>query len=95
MKISATSSGGFAGLAEHHEIDTLTHPQGPAIEAALYDAGFFTGQQPADTPAGADMVQWSITVESPHTRRSIRFAEDGSAASTPWQALIVRLRQAA
>ena len=41
MKISATSSGGFAGLREHYEIDTEAHPAGHALEAALAGCGFF------------------------------------------------------
>ena len=53
MKIEATSSGGFAGLSEHYEIDTQASASGAALEAALAESGFFTA--PAGTEAiGAD-----------------------------------------
>lgn len=93
MKITATSSGGFAGLTEHYEVDTQAHAQGGAIEAALAHAGFFSQAQAATQPSGADMRRWRITVDAPEGRRSISFIEDGSAASAPWQELVTRLRQ--
>ena len=93
MKISATSSGGFAGLSEHYEIDTQVHPQGRAVEAALAHAGPFAQPQENLPQVGADMRRWQIVVESPEGRRSMSFIEDGSAASAPWQDLVARLRQ--
>lgn len=95
MKILATSSGGFAGLREHYEIDTEAHPAGHAIEAALAGAGFFTDAPPAAAPVGADIPLWSITVEAPDARRTITFAEDGGPASARWQSLVARLRASA
>ncbi|KAB8042222.1 protealysin inhibitor emfourin [Janthinobacterium aquaticum] len=93
MKISATSSGGFAGLSEHYEIDTQVHPQGRAVEAALAHAGLFAQLQESVQPVGADLRRWQIVVESPEGRSSMTFIEDGSAASAPWQALVAHLRQ--
>lgn len=98
MKISARSSGGFAGLEEHYEIDTERHPQGGAIAAALASAGFFAEPPGGNDAAGADLRHWQITVETPGAapaRHSIRFAEDGSAANARWQELVARLRAAA
>lgn len=94
MKISASSSGGFAGLHEHYEIDTQTHPAGHTLEAALASSGFFHGSQAAEAAVGADMVFWRITVESPDARRTISFAEDGSAQYSRWQNLVAQIRAA-
>src|SRR5450830_497896 len=97
MKISASSSGGFAGLHEHYEIDTQTHPAGHTLEAALSNSGFFNDSQAAEATVGADMVQWRITVEAPETpetRRTISFAEDGSAQYSRWQNLLAQIRAA-
>lgn len=98
MRISASSSGGFAGLEEHYAIDTERHPQGGAIAAALASAGFFAELPDDKNTAGADLRYWQITVEAPgaaQARHSIRFAEDGSAANARWQELVARLRAAA
>ena len=94
MKISASSSGGFAGLHEHYEIDTQTHPAGHTLEAALANSGFFNGNQAGEPAVGADMVRWRITVEAPDARRTISFAEDGSAENTRWQNLVAQIRAA-
>lgn len=91
MKISATSSGGFAGLSEHYEVDTQVHPHGGAIEAVL--ASLAAQAVAASAPHGADMRHWRISVESPGGRQSISLVEDGSAASARWQELIAYLRQ--
>ncbi|WP_300750756.1 protealysin inhibitor emfourin [Janthinobacterium sp.] len=94
MKISASSSGGFAGLHEHYEIDTQTHPAGHKLEAALASSGFFNGSLASETAVGADMVHWRITVDAPDARRTISFAEDGSAENTRWQTLVAQIRAA-
>ncbi|MFZ4876369.1 protealysin inhibitor emfourin [Janthinobacterium sp. Mn2066] len=94
MKISASSSGGFAGLHEHYEIDTQTHPAGHSLEAALASSGFFNGSQGGQGAVGADLVHWRITVDAPHARRTISFAEDGSAENTRWQDLVAQIRAA-
>lgn len=95
MKILATSSGGFAGLREHYEIDTEDHPAGHAIEAALAGAGFFSDAPAGEAPVGADIALWSITVEAPEARRTITFAEDGGVDSARWQNLVAKLRASA
>ncbi len=95
MKISATSSGGFAGLGEHYEIDTQHSAAGKALEAALADTGFFSapGDQ-GEQVIGADIPRWSITVSSDGQRQSVSFAEDGSPASARWQNLLAQIRAA-
>lgn len=92
MKISAHSSGGFAGLSEHYEIDTQDHPAGPRLEAALASSGFFTDNHAPGAQLGADIPQWRITVEAPTTRRTLTFAEDGSAENARWQQLLAQIR---
>ncbi|OBV40020.1 protealysin inhibitor emfourin [Janthinobacterium psychrotolerans] len=96
MKISATSSGGFAGLREHYEIDTRAHPAGQALEAALAGCGFFSAPPASDQAGsealGADIAQWRITVESPDSQHTITFAEDGSEETTRWQQLVAKIR---
>ncbi|KAB8066072.1 protealysin inhibitor emfourin [Janthinobacterium violaceinigrum] len=95
MKISARSSGGFAGLSEQYDIDTQAHPAGPGLEATLASSGFFTHQQATGTKVGADIPQWQITVDAPTARRTITFAEDGSAENAHWQQLLRQIRASA
>lgn len=95
MKISARSSGGFAGLSEQYDIDTQAHPAGPGLEATLASSGFFTHQQATGTQVGADIPQWQITVDAPTARRTITFAEDGSAENAHWQQLLAQIRASA
>ena len=96
MKISASSSGGFAGLGEHYEIDTLAHPAGHALETALAGCDFFTAPPANDLadsePLGADIAQWRITVEAPGNQHTVTFAEDGSADMARWQQLLEKIR---
>lgn len=93
MKISATGSGGFSGRSEHFELDTGALDQGAAIEALLGRLDFFGAAPPA--AIGADIGRWDITVADGARARTVTFAEDGSAASAPWQALLTQLRQLA
>ncbi|UQV48321.1 hypothetical protein KIV45_28375 [Janthinobacterium lividum] len=95
MKISARSSGGFAGLSEQYDIDTQAHPAGPGLEAALASSAFFTHQQPTGEQVGADIPHWQITVEAPTARRTITFAEDGSAENARWEQLLTQIRASA
>ncbi|MBE3026106.1 hypothetical protein GQ37_010895 [Janthinobacterium sp. BJB1] len=95
MKISARSSGGYAGLSEHYEIDTQVHPAGPRLEAALASSGFFTDNHAMGEQVGADIPQWRITVEAPTARRTLTFAEDGSAENARWQQLVAQIRASA
>ena len=92
MKISASGSGGFAGLSEQYDIDTQAHPAGPGLEAALASSGFFTHAQAAGDQVGADIPCWQITVDAPNARRTITFAEDGSAENERWQSLVAQIR---
>jgi hypothetical protein len=93
MRITAQGSGGFAGQAEQFEVDTARVAAGRSIEAMLRDMDFFS-RSPAPA-VGADLVTWTITVDDGVHRHSVRFADDGSAASAPWQALLAQLRAAA
>ena len=95
MKISARSSGGFAGLSEQYDIDTQAHPAGPGLEAALASSGFFTHPQATGAQVGADIPHWQITVDAPTARRTITFAEDGSAENARWQQLLTQIRASA
>jgi hypothetical protein len=96
MNISATSSGGFAGLGEHYEIDTAASPQGKALEAALAGAGFFTARAAAQPETiGADLPRWRITVSDNGRQHTFSFVEDGSPASADWQTLLAQIRAAA
>lgn len=94
MKISATAQGGFAGIGEHYEVDTSTHPGGKALEAALAGQQFF---QAADgAPAvGADMRRWTITADDDGHVHSVSFYEDGRPDSQRWQSLLNHIRAAA
>ncbi|MGK5077704.1 protealysin inhibitor emfourin [Janthinobacterium sp. HLX7-2] len=95
MKISARSSGGFAGLSEQYDIDTQAHPAGPSLEAALASSGFFTHDLTTGEQVGADIAQWHITVDAPTARRTLTFAEDGSTESARWQHLLAQIRASA
>jgi len=89
MKITVTSSGGFAGLTQRHAVDTETSPAGPALEAAIADLRFFDAAASVAPPAtGADMLRWTITIEGDGRRHSITFTQDGSPTSAPWERLL-------
>jgi hypothetical protein len=90
MKISATGSGGFSGRSEYYELDTGQLDQGEAIEALLRQLDFFAAAPPR--AEGADIGRWDITVADGAREHTVTFAEDGSAGSAPWQALLARLR---
>lgn len=94
MKISASGSGGFAGLAEHFELDTTRVDNGKAIEELLRNLDFFRSSAPAADHIGADIPRWDITVADAGRARTISFLDDGSAESQPWQALLAQLRSA-
>lgn len=99
MKITATGGGGYAGLSERYEIDTETSAAGAALEAEMAACGFFDAPAaapgaPADEAVGADLPRWTITATVDGRRHAVSFAEDGSAASRPWQELLARIRAA-
>ncbi|MBJ7309675.1 protealysin inhibitor emfourin [Rugamonas sp. CCM 8940] len=94
MKISATSSGGFAGLAQHYEVDTEAGPAGKALELALKAHNYFAAP-PATTPIGADLLRWTLSFDDAGQQRSVSFVEDGQAANLPWQELLAQIRAAA
>ena len=89
MRITAQSSGGFAGRPERFELDTGRHRDGPAIESLLERLDFF-GDAPA-CPVGADMVRWEITADDGQRCRTVALAEDGI-PSAGWEALLAHLR---
>ncbi|MDL2357502.1 MAG: hypothetical protein QFF03_19790 [Pseudomonadota bacterium] len=90
MKIRATGRGGFSGRSEHYEIDTGCHAHGAALDALVRQLDFAGAAAPASL--GADIGHWHITVDDGTRRHSASFAEDGSAAAAPWQALLATLR---
>lgn len=98
MKITASGGGGFAGLREHHAIDTATDAAGPALEAAVRDSGFFAaaaaGPAPPQ-PTGADLMRWTITVDDGGRAHTLSFADDGKGANARWRDLLARIRAAA
>lgn len=94
MKINATSSGGFAGLAQHYEVDTDASPAGRALEQALKTHNYFAAP-PAAAPIGADLLQWTLTFDDAGRQRSVSFVEDGQPANAPWQELLAQIRAAA
>jgi hypothetical protein len=89
MKITAHATGGFAGRAEHFELDTGCHRDGRAIEM-LVDALDFFAAAPA-SQVGADLVRWEITADDGQRCRTVTLAEGGLDAAG-WQALIEHLR---
>lgn len=96
MNISATCSGGFAGLSEHYEIDTQTGVGGKALEALLAHIGFFAAAADATPDAiGADIPRWRISVRDGNRQHTVSFVEDGSAVGAPWQKLLAQIKAAA
>ncbi|HEY0487964.1 MAG TPA: protealysin inhibitor emfourin [Telluria sp.] len=91
MKVSIKGGGGFAGTAEHYEIDTARVAQGEAIEALLQDLDFFAAPVPP-APVGADIPHWEITVDDGRQCRTVSFAEDGGPACAQWKPVIERVR---
>jgi hypothetical protein len=97
MKITASGGGGFAGLSEHHAVDTATSATGKALEAALAESGFSaaaTAPQTAPPKTGADLTRWTISVDDGGRRQSLSFAEDGSADAARWGKLLALIRAA-
>jgi hypothetical protein len=98
MKITASGSGGFAGLSEHYTVDTAASAAGPALEAAVDDSGFFAAAaatQAAPAVVGADLMRWTITVDGGDRSQTLSFAEDGKAGSARWRDLLAQIRAAA
>jgi hypothetical protein len=91
MKISARACGGFAGLAEAYDLDTDAHPGGGELENLLGRLDFF-GAAP-ESPIGADLPRWEITVEDGQRCHTVFVREDGSGGD--WQTLLDRLRSTA
>jgi hypothetical protein len=98
MKITASGSGGLAGLSEHYAVDTTASAAGPALEAALRDSDFFAAAaaaQAAPARVGADLMRWTITVDGGGRSQTLSFAEDGKAGSARWHDLLAQIRAAA
>ena len=92
MKVSVKGGGGFAGIAQHYEIDTARIAQGEAIEALLQNLDFFRVPDPP-VPVGADIPHWEITVDDGRQCRTVRFAEDGGPACAQWKPVIEGVRR--
>jgi len=104
MIVTATCSGGFAGLSQTYRIDTASAPDGAAVEAMLAGAGLLAkpaGGAPraaaegADATAatGADLQHWHITVVDGGHENTSAFADAGAPALR-WRPLLQRLRAA-
>jgi len=94
MKITARTSGGFAGLNHRYELDTACHADGQAIEALLDQLDFF-GARPQPS-AGADLVRWEITADDGRRCHTVVLHEDAlpGAGAAGWPALLAHLRAA-
>ncbi len=92
MIITAQGAGGFAGLSTRFSVDTAKATNGQAIENLVHDINFFDREVPE--AVGADLVRWTISVDTGTQHRTITFADDGSAQFAPWQALLAQLRAA-
>lgn len=95
MKISATSSGGFAGIGEQIDIDTEQCAGGKALEAALADSGFFGASVDEQQNIGADLMRWTIHASDGTRRHSLSFSDDGSVQAGRWRRLLAQLRASA
>jgi hypothetical protein len=92
MKITATASGGFAGLVRHVELDTARRAGGRALEALLDGVDFF-----AAAPAcalGADLRRWEITADDGARCHTVSISEDDLPPGAGWQTLLDHLRGA-
>ena len=92
MKITARTSGGFAGRSGCFELDTACDADGQAIEALLDQLDFFGARpQPA---VGADLVRWEITADDGRQRHTVVLHEDAppGADAIGWPALLAHLR---
>jgi hypothetical protein len=90
MKITASSSGGFAGRTERYELDTSCRADGKSVEALLHQLDFFGAAPPCSI--GADIGRWEITVDDGPRRHTVTLSEDKLGAATEWQALLEHLR---
>lgn len=95
MKISATSSGGFAGIGEQINIDTEHCAGGKALEAALADSGFFGAAVDEQESIGADLMRWTIDASDGARRHSLSFSDDGGAQAGRWRQLLAQIRACA
>jgi hypothetical protein len=93
MKITAKSTGGFAGRTECYELDTSCRPEGKSVESLLDRIGFF-GATPGCS-IGADIPRWEITVDDGPRRHTVTLSEDNLATEIGWQSLLEHLRGAA
>lgn len=95
MKITASISGGFAGISESYQIDTTKNPSEAArsLESALEKIGFFEHKKALQPDlVGADMMRWTIEVSDGQRRNTVSFVEDGSAGISEWRNLIDKIK---
>lgn len=95
MKISATASGGFAGITENYVIDTADQPPPPELKNLLDAVDFLNvdSSVPQQT-TGADMRHWEITLTDEKQHHTVTFIEDGSPETADWQKLVATIRNA-
>jgi hypothetical protein len=95
MKITATVSGGFAGLTEKYEIDTSLQSSAATkkLEKSIEEINFFqTPENLQEELIGADMMRWKITISDGDRQHSVSFIEDGSAQIIDWKKLIQQIK---
>ena len=95
MKITATVSGGFAGLTEKHEVDTNVQSSADTkkLEKLIEEINFFQiPENLQEELIGADMMRWKITVSDGNRQHSVSFIDDGSAQIIDWQKLIQQIK---
>jgi hypothetical protein len=93
MKITATSSGGFAGRTDSYQLDTECSADGKSVEDLLQRLDFFGAAPPCGV--GADIPRWEITVDDGPRRHTVTLMEDGNASAIGWQSLLEHLRRSA
>lgn len=92
MKITARTTGGFAGRSDCFELDTGGRGDGAAIETLLDRLDFFKAVPPA--AVGADLVRWEITADDGQRCHTVVLHEDGGVDQAGWPALFAHLRAA-
>ena len=92
MKITARTSGGFAGRTGCVELDTACDANGKPVEDLLRQLDFFRAEPQCGV--GADIPRWEITVDDGVRKHTVTVLEDGTSGGPGWQALLGHLRNA-
>jgi two-component sensor histidine kinase len=96
MKISASRSGGFAGLTEDlGMVDTAALPIAVRreFEGLVEQAGVFAGNvERLDSAVGADMYRYAVTVADEGRQTTVTFTDDGSAGTAALRRLVEQIQ---